>query len=242
MLKVIIPIAGTSELFNPSEYFYPKPLIEINGKPMIEVVLENIMSFSQPFDIIFIIKDQDAKKFYLENTLKILAKNANIITLKKETKGALCSVLMSIDLVQDEDEILILNGDQIIDANFDDIYQFWNESKSDGGLVTFNSVHPRWSYVKSEEGKVTETAEKNPISNHAIAGYYYVKSAKDFFEAAFSVILNENQINGAYFISSIYNEMILKGKKINIYPIAPNQYHSFYSPEKIKNYELQTRR
>jgi len=242
MLKVIIPIAGSSELFNPSEYFYPKPLIEINGRPMIEVVLDSLHEFSVPLDIIFIIRNEDAKKYYLENTLKILAKNAGIVTLKKETKGALCSVLMAIDQVNDDDELLILNGDQIIDESFDAIYQYWQSNQSDGGLVTFRSVHPRWSYVKSEDGLVIETAEKKPISNYAIAGYYYTRSARDFFEAAFNVILNENQINESYYISSAFNELILKNKKINTYEIDSDRYHSFYSPEKIKHYELQSRK
>ena len=41
-LNIIIPIAGTSELFEKAGYMYPKPLIEINGKPMIELVLKKL--------------------------------------------------------------------------------------------------------------------------------------------------------------------------------------------------------
>lgn len=237
MLKVIIPLAGSSDLFNPSEYFYPKPLIEIKGKPMIEVVLESIKDFSVDYEIIFIIKEEDAKKFFLDNTLKILSEKAKIVQLKNATQGALCSVLMAIDIINDEDELIIINGDQIINESFDKIYQNWKTLQSDAGLLTFKSVHPRWSYVKIKDNHIIETAEKNPISNHAIAGYYYIRRAKDFFEAAFNVILNEQKINSSYFISSAFNELILNNKKINFYEIPSENYISFYSPEKITQYE-----
>lgn len=242
MLKIIIPIAGSSELFNPAEYFYPKPLIEINGQPMIEVVLGNLKEFIVPHEIIFIIKNEDAKKFYLDNTLHILSPNSTIIQLQNPTKGALCSVLLSIDKIDDDDEILILNGDQLIEEDFNEIYDYWQNKNADAGLVTFKAVHPRWSYVKLNNEMVTETAEKRPISNQAIAGYYYVRKAKNFFQAAFNVILNEAQINDIYFISSTFNELVLRNMKIYTYEISSEKYISFYSPEKIKQYELAIRK
>jgi len=237
MLKIIIPIAGSSELFQNAGFSYPKPLIEIKGAPMIQWVIERTLSIPEPSRFIFIIKEEDAIKFHLDNTLKLLSPDCQIIKLKKDTKGGLCSVLMAIDRIDKDDSLMILNGDQILDENFNDILNFWKEKHADAGIVTFKSVHPRWSYARIESGEVVQTAEKNPISQHAIAGYYYFARSSEFFEAAFKTILNDVQIDGNYFISPVMNEYVLNNKKVLHYPIENNRYHSFYSPQLIKEFE-----
>ncbi|WP_017258039.1 glycosyltransferase family 2 protein [Pedobacter arcticus] len=237
MLKIIIPLAGSSELFSKAGYFYPKPLIEVLGKPMIEMVLENPLSLKKDIQFIFIIKEEDAAKFHLDSTLKILSPQSKIIKLSHDTKGGLCSVLMAIDDIHENDEVLILNGDQLIDENLKIIYGYWLTNSAEAGLVSFKSVHPRWAYARIEGGVVVQTAEKNPISNHALAGVYYFKKAATFFKAAFSAIKNGVQLDGMYYISPVINEYVLNSQKVVTYTIESNQYHLFYSPQVLQDYE-----
>jgi len=239
MLKIIIPMAGPSDLFLNAGYAYPKPLIEINGVPMIQLVIENAASISGPCKFIFVIRDEDALKYHLDNTLRLLSPECEVIKLKKATKGGLCSVLMAIDHIADDDSLLILNGDQIIDADFDVFMRFWQQNSADAGLVTFKSVHPRWSYARLEDGQVMQTAEKNPISNHAIAGYYYFADARTFFECAFQTIKNDVKLDGNYYTSPVINEYVLRNKKVLNYKIEASQYHSFYSPQLLNEFEKQ---
>ena len=237
MLKIILPLAGSSELFQKAGFPYPKPLIEIKGKPMIEWVIESTKSLGVPNQIIFIIKEEDSNVFHLDNTLKLLDPYCKIVKLKNNTKGGLCSVLMAIDDINDEDSILILNSDQIIDKNLSEVYDFWKHKKSDVGIVTFKSVHPRWSYTLTDDENIIQTAEKNPISNQAIAGYYYFNSAKQFFDCAFQTIINDVQTDGMFYVSPVINEFILRNKKVHYYQIANEQYHSFYSPKLLTEFE-----
>ena len=236
MLKIIVPLGGSSELFTNAGHFYPKPLIEIMGKPMVQLVIENA-SISVPHQFIFIIKEEDAVRFHIDNTLKLLSPGCEIIKLKKATKGGLCSVLMGIDRIADDDSILVINGDQVIDEDFDSIYKYWKDNNADAGIVTFKSVHPRWSYARIEDGSVVQTAEKNPISQHAIAGYYYFDKAATFFECAYQSILNDVQFEGSYYISPVMNEYVLRNKTVLNYKIETEQYHSFYSPHLLQEFE-----
>jgi NDP-sugar pyrophosphorylase family protein len=237
MLKIVIPLAGSSELFTNSGYLYPKPLIEIKGIPMIQHVIENVAFIGQECQFVFIIKNEDALKFHLDNTLRLLCPGCEIVMLKRDTKGGLCSVLMAIEKTEDDDRLLILNGDQIIEEDFNAIYRFWIENNVDAGVVTFTSVHPRWSYARTEDGLVVQTAEKNPISTNAIAGYYYFANASQFFDCAFRVIRNDVQLDGIYYISPVLNEYILLNKKVLTFPVRPEQYHSFYSPQMVNKFE-----
>ncbi|RXR23456.1 glycosyltransferase family 2 protein [Flavobacterium stagni] len=236
MLKIIIPLAGSSELYTNAGFSYPKPLVEIDGKPMIQVVIEQFQSITEPFQAVFILKDEDVRKFHLDNTIRLLAPNSEIVKLKSDTKGALCSILMTIDSLSDEDRILVLNGDQIINHNFQAILSSFDERKADVGIVTFPSVHPRWSYARIENGEVVQTAEKNPISNAAIAGFYFFAKAQDFFTNAFQCILDDVQINGNFFTSSVINEYILKNQKVVDFGISKTDYHSFYAPQNLQEY------
>jgi NDP-sugar pyrophosphorylase family protein len=237
MLKIIIPLGGSSELFSSAGYFYPKPLIEVKGKPMIELVLENPSKIKQEKHFIFIVKEEDCNKFHLDNTLKILCPGSTIIKLKNDTKGGLCSVLMAIDEINQEDSIIILNGDQVIDKNLSDIISYWITKSADAGLVTFKSVHPRWSYARVVDEVVVQTAEKNPISNNAIAGVYYFKNAKNFFKSAYATIKNDVQLDGKYYISPVINDFVLSDLIIIPYHIETKEYHLFYSPQVLHEFE-----
>jgi NDP-sugar pyrophosphorylase family protein len=237
MIKIIIPLGGSSELFASAGYFYPKPLIEVKGKPMIELVLENPMAVDQEKHFIFIVKEDDCNKFHLDNTLKILCPGSSIIRLKNDTRGGLCSVLMAIDEIDPSDSLLILNGDQLIDRDLNEILNFWENLNVDAGLVTFKSVHPRWSYARVIDGKVVQTAEKNPISNSAIAGVYYFTNANTFFNSAFNTIKNDVQLDGKFYISPVINDMVLNNKKIIPFHIDTKEYHLFYSPQVLQEYE-----
>jgi NDP-sugar pyrophosphorylase family protein len=239
MLKIIIPLAGNSDLFTNAGFHYPKPLIESKGKTLIEWVIENPAKHRVVNNFLFIIREEDVVKYHLDNTLKLLLPNCEIVILKKLTRGSLCSVLMSIDCIGDNDELLILNGDQVINFDFNEFYDYWKSINADSGLVLFESVHPRWSYARLENNFVVETAEKNPISNKSIAGYYYFKNAKMFFENAFEVILNDVKYEDNYFISPVINQYVLKNLKVGAFQIDKSLYHSFYSPQMLIEFERQ---
>jgi NDP-sugar pyrophosphorylase family protein len=241
MLKIIIPLAGASDLFVNSGYHYPKPLIEINGKTMIELVVSNPSKIKKQHQFVFIIKEEDIIKYHLDNTLKLISPDCEIIKIKNSTKGGLCSVLMAIDNVKNDDSLLILNGDQILDLDFDQVDNFWNNENVSAGIVTFNSVHPRWSYARLENELVVQTAEKNPISNQSIAGYYYFEKAVEFFSAAFETIKNDVHFEGMYYISPVINQYVLQNKIVKAYKIDNEKFHSFYSPQLMVEYERSTK-
>jgi len=237
MLNIIIPLAGPSDIFYNAGYIYPKPLIEIGNRPMIEVVLENPAMIKGDKRFIFVVKEEDCVKFHLDNTLRLLDETAKVVVLKKKTSGALCSILMCIDLLDKNDELLVLNADQLVDMDFNKPLDSFRKQQTDSGVVTFPSIHPRWSYARVQDDVVVETAEKNPISNNAIAGFYYFRQTGLFFENAFAAVRKSGGIDGNYFTSFVINEYILANKKVSFYPIEKGKYFSFYSPQMITEFE-----
>ncbi|MES2823703.1 MAG: glycosyltransferase family 2 protein [Pseudomonadota bacterium] len=243
MLTIIVPMAGNSVFFPDSQYRFPKIFQEILGRPMIQVVIENLMQIKGDKRFVFIINDIDAKKFRLDNVLKMLTdNNCDIVYQSAPTKGAVCSLLLGVKYLNADGPVIISNADQIIDHDYNKIISFFNQPDIDGGVVCFDSVHPQWSYARvAGDNLLLETAEKEPISRYAIAGLYYFSKGRDFVESAMQSIMKDRSHEGVYYTSLVLNEMILKRKKLMTYCIEKNEYRSFYSPEKIQEYEQRSK-
>ncbi|MDC0415208.1 glycosyltransferase family 2 protein [Gammaproteobacteria bacterium] len=236
MINIVIPMAGKDVYFSKKDYLFSKYLIEINGKTMIEHVIENYSSIKEK-RFIFIINKPNSDQHHLDNILKILTDyKCEIIVVEKETMGAACSVMLAIDYINNESNLIIANPDQIFDRKISDIIgKFINY---DSGVPVFHSVHPRYSYVRKDENDmVFEVAEKNPISNYAIAGLFFFSEGRAFISSVESMIKKSNHLNGLFFISPCLNEIILRNKTVHALTLDNKEYHTFYTPKKIEEYE-----
>ena len=234
MINVLLPSMGKSNFFK--ESFFPKSLVEIKGKTMLELVIDNYKLLN-PKSYIFVFSEEDCLRFHIDSSAKILANCSEIIKLRNQTSGALCTCLMAAEYINDGNPLVIANCDQVIDVDYSSVLRHFDRIEADAGVITFPNIHPRWSYARKNGEEIVEVAEKRPLSKDAIAGFYYYKHGRDFIEAAKRAIMKQNCTNGKYYISASINEMILMGKRIGYFDINKNQYHSFYSPAKIKEYE-----
>jgi dTDP-glucose pyrophosphorylase len=232
-------MGGKSLFFDDKRFVFPKPLLEIQGKTMIQHVIEYLNKIEGQKRFIFIINQQDADKYHLDNVVALLTDESSVIIHQQgDTKGAVCSALLAIDYIDTDAPLVISNADQIIDAGVNEAIAEFRGKGADGGAICFESVHPQWSYVFADPtGLILETAEKRPISRNAIAGFYFYKHGRDFVRSAMRCIEKDVNVQGRYFISMAFNEMILEGKSIRMVKIPNSAYHSFYSPEKIDLFE-----
>ncbi len=240
-MRYLIPIASEHDLFPRAEFHFPKPLIEVDGQPMIVRVIENLKAEDPSADFIFVVRAEDCRTFSLDRALvEATDGRAHVIALEKPTAGAACSALMAIDVIDDDEPLVVCNGDQILEAGIAAALSAFGSAHADAGVITFPSVHPRWSYVRlSEQGEVVEAAEKRVISRRAIAGFYYFRTGKSFVQAAQRSILNERGMDGRYFIAPVLNELVLEGGRILHYDIPAEAFQSLFSPKRLESYEHQ---
>jgi NDP-sugar pyrophosphorylase family protein len=246
-INVLLPMAGGSALFDPQLYPYPLPLTELCGKPMIEHVINNLATLAASHDelrFICVVKAEDCNRFHLDHTLELLAPGRiEVVKLAADTQGALCSALMAIQHIHNDDPLVIANVDQLIEPGLKNLFAELQASGCDAGCLSFDAVHPRWSYVRVEgDGLVVEAAEKKPISRHAIAGFYYFAKGRLFVEAAQRTVLNQSSVGAQFFVSLAFNELILDGKTVRALTVPQHQYHSFYTPQRIEDYERERAR
>ena len=222
-------MAGEGKRFIEEGFSFPKPLIDIKGKPMIQWVTENIGVNGR---FIFIVKEEEYEKYNLKYLLNLLENDCEIVRLKESTNGAAETVLAAKDLIGDE-PIAIINSDQYMNWNSNEFFYAMAADECDGGIVTFESTHPKWSFVKTgKDGFIVETAEKKPISNMATAGVYYFRKGSDYVKYANRMIKKKLSVNGVYFVCPVYNELIADKGKVRAFPI--DGMWSFSTPEDVK--------
>lgn len=240
-VRYLVPMAAEDDLFSRSDYHFPKPLIEIDGVPMVARFIDNILQHDPAAEFVFVVRAEHCRSFGLDLTLRESSPNGcRIVMVENATAGAACSALLAIDHIDDDRPLVVCNGDQIIQHDIRQALDKFSRSAADAGVITFDSVHPRWSYVRLDtEGRVVEAAEKRVVSRHAIAGFYYFAKGRAFVEAAKASILADRSHNGRFFISPTLNELILQGLCIESYAIPAGDYQSLFSPQRLENYERQ---
>lgn len=210
-LNVLIPMAGAGSRFSSAGYTFPKPLIEVNGKPMIQVVVENL---NIDANYTFIVQKEHYEKYSLKYLLNLVAPNCNIVQVDGLTEGAACTALLAKEFINSENPLVIANSDQYVDWNSNEVMYAFRADEIDGGIVTFKASHPKWSYAKLDsDGFVSRVAEKQVISDLATVGIYYWKHGADFVKYAEQMIEKNIRVNNEFYVAPVFNQAIEDGKK-----------------------------
>ena len=231
-MNVLIPMAGAGARFQQAGYTFPKPLIDVESKPMIQVVVDNL-NIDATFT--YVVQKEHRLKYNLDTLLKLITPGCNIVEVDGITEGAACTTLLAKEFINNNEPLLMANSDQFIEWDSNEFMYKMIEQKVDGGILTFNAIHPKWSFAKIDEyGYVTEVAEKNPISNIATVGVYYWAKGSDYVKYAEQMISKNIRTNNEFYVCPVFNEAISGGKKIKIFNIE--KMWGLGTPEDLKYY------
>lgn len=213
-LNVLIPMAGAGTRFAQAGYTFPKPLIEIHNKPMIQVVTDNL---NIEANYIFLVQKEHYEKYNLQSVLNVLKPGCTIVQVDGLTEGAACTTLLAKEFINNDSPLVMANSDQFVEWDSNNVMYSFSADGIDGGILTFKATHPKWSYAKLDDnGFVTEVAEKKPISDNATVGIYYWKKGSDYVKYAEQMIEKNIRTNNEFYVCPVFNEAILDCKKIRI--------------------------
>ena len=231
-LNVVIPMAGAGSRFAKAGYTFPKPLIEVGGKPMIQVVVENL---NIDANYIFIVQNSHREQYNLDTTLRLIAPGCKIIGIDGVTEGAACTVLLAKEYINNGNPLFFANSDQFVEWNSSEFFYRMQETDADGGIPIFKSTHPKWSFARLDENNhVVEVQEKNPISDNATVGFYYFKKGSDFVRNAEEMILANDRVNNEFYLCPVYNYIVKNGGVVRISEIK--EMWGLGTPEDLDTY------
>lgn len=226
--NVLIPMAGLGSRFIEAGYKKPKPLIDINGVPMIKAVVD---SLGIDGNYIFIVQKEHSVKYHLLDVLDSIAPGCNIVELDGHTDGAARTALTASHLIDNDRPLIIANSDQIVKWQgqvFAKLVTDWNV------VALFEAEDPKWSFAKIENNLITEIAEKKVISNNASVGIYGWSKGSDYVKYARLMIARDIRTNNEFYIAPVYNGAIADGKKVH--PFFVEKMHGTGTPEDLTEY------
>jgi HAD superfamily hydrolase (TIGR01509 family) len=231
-MNVLIPMAGAGSRFQQAGYTFPKPLIDVEGKPMIQVVIDNL---NIDATYIYVVQKEHRERYNLDTLLNLITPNCKIVEVDGLTEGAACTTLLAKEFIDSDAPLVMANSDQFVEWDSNEFMYKMIEQKVDGGIVTFTATHPKWSFAKVDEyGYVTEVAEKNPISDIATVGIYYWAKGSDYVKYAEQMIIKNIRTNNEFYTCPTFNEAIGDGKKIKTFNI--DKMWGLGTPEDLKYY------
>lgn len=228
--------AGAEAQRNTGEY--PDFLTEHGSTTLLETLISKC-SVLDPAKIVCLFASSDVTKYHLKNLVSQLSPVASIIPVHDRTMGAACTALLASGEVDNDEELLIIGSNEYLDDSLDTIVSHFRSQKAQAGVVSFSSVHPRYSFVRLDDnGDVIESTEKNPISKNAIAGTFWFKRGKDFVRAAKNLIRKDTKVDDVFYIAPALNELVLEGLRIVSFKIEADRYHPLKSQTQINAYEV----
>ncbi len=236
MTNVLVLAAGDPG-FDAEDGGYPLCLTEFDGVPLIERIATACKTLDRG-RFVFAMREVDAARFHLDNVIRMLVPDAAIVKAGK-TRGAACTALLAAAHIDNDEDLLVMNTNELVDIDLAGLVEGFAGRRLDAGVVTFRSVHPRYSYVAVDaSGLVTEAAEKNPISHHATAGIYWYARGSDLISAIKAMIRRDANIDDAFFICPAFNEMVLAQARIGIHAIEAAQYRPLKTGRQLHQIEM----
>jgi dTDP-glucose pyrophosphorylase len=238
-MRLVALMAGDSGAFEIAGHPYPKNLVEIDGLPLVQRVVENLIPVVGIADkAVFLVPRDEDRRFHTADVIRLLAPAADVVPVPHLDSGAACTALHAIARIVRDEPLLIVNGDQILDVDVTEVVAGFEAQGLDAGVITFDAVHPRWSYVRcDDDGLVVEAAEKRPISRLATAGVYWYRRGGDLVDAVMALIRKDASVDGRFYVCPAFNELVLRGLSIGTRHIDRSEYHSLATPRGVAGYE-----
>lgn len=242
-MQIIIPMSGQGRRFLDAGYEVPKPLIIVDKKPIIEHVVN---LFPKETSFIFICNKDHLKMTQMRSVLKRIAPTGKIIEIKSHKLGPVYAVSKIFDSINDEEEVIVNYCDFSSYWDYKDFLKLTRHRNADGAIVAYRGFHPHmlgstnYAFMKEKDQWLIQIKEKEPFTSnrmleYASNGTYYFKKGsmvKEYFAKALNKDLS---INGEYYVSLVYNEMIADRLKISIYEVQ--HMLQWGSPQDLEEYQ-----
>ncbi len=223
MINLVIPMAGKGSRFLDAGYKTPKPLIDVKGLPMFAWAAKSFLPIYEEHGsecrFIYVAHDVQDEEYGIKSEIIKVQRElfpeaeVEIILVPPGDRGQAESVAHAREFIK-EGRLVIFNADTYSPST--ELAAQIDDETIDGSLVCFDSKDPRMSFAKVEKGVVTQTTEKDPISNHASNGMYYFRDGKDFLDATDEAMSKDERTGNEFYVAPLYNKLIAKGKKIVI--------------------------
>lgn len=244
-MQIIVPMSGFGERFRRAGYDVPKPLIVVDGKPIIAHVID---MFPGETDFLFICNQDhlDTPEYALAEQLAKYCPTGRIVGIPPHKLGPVNAVLQAVEHIDLDKPTIVNYCDFTCVWDYRDFVDFVVESGCDGAIPCYTGFHPHmlgsitYAYVRNEGVRITAIQEKqsytdNPMGEFCSSGTYYYASAGMMLDAFRRCIGHADlSYNNEYFASLAYRPLMTDGRQILVYEL--NHFMQWGTPQDLEEY------
>ncbi len=242
-MLIFIPMSGFGDRYKRAGYSQPKPLIPVDGQPMIERV---ISCFPKDSDFLFAVNRQHAEQTELVAVASKLAPRSKTIVIEPHKDGPVQTVLAVAEHLPDEREVLLNYCDFGVDWSFEAFRSWLDACRWDGAMTAYRGFHPHslgpqlYAYMRSEGDRVLEIREKhhftpNKLEEYASSGLYYFRRGADLKRLSRELTESGERVNNEFYISTVMQKLIEAGGHVGVHPLK--HFYQWGTPDDLRDYE-----
>ena len=219
-VQLVIPMAGEGRRFSDAGYTSPKPLLEIDGRPMFELVIRNLM-LPAVERVVLLSRDEWDLSTSVTSLSSALGMQISNISVSGTTDGPAGTVELAAPVLDLDAPVVVANSDQYVSGDLSGFYGAI-EAGSPGVILAMQDDDPKWSYVRvDDQGNALELREKVVISPVATVGIYAFSSARLMLEAFRDMRERQDITNGEYYVAPSYRYLIEQGAEVRVIDLGP---------------------
>jgi len=237
-------MSGFGERFRRVGYSVPKPLIEINGKPIVAHVID---MFPGESDFVFICNQEhlDDPTYRMEAILKEFVPSGRIVGIPPHKLGPVNAVYQVLHLLDPTEPVIVNYCDFTCYWDWHHFKRYVKETACAGAIPAYKGFHPHslgstnYAYMRETDGWVQDIQEKQPYTNnrmeeYASSGTYYFASAQIMGEAFRTVMEQDLNVGGEYYVSLAYKPLLENKNPVAVYPLQ--HFMQWGTPEDVAEY------
>lgn len=241
-MLIFIPMAGFGDRYIRAGFTEPKPLIPVDGKPMIERVVSTFPGAK----FLFCVNAKHAAETEVKTTLERIAPGAPIVVIEPHKDGPVRTLLDCAEHIPDDEEVVLNYCDFGVDWSFPDFQKWLADGKWDGAMTAYKGFHPHslgptlYAYMRNEGDRVVEIREKHhftddKLEEYASSGLYYFRSGAEMKRVAKKLVAQGERVNGEFYVSMLMQVLIEEGKRVGVYPLR--HFYQWGTPEDLRDFE-----
>lgn len=235
-VNILVLAAGQSHSED-GEISYPFCLTDFEGSTLIERLISNTQEIKNA-SYTFALRDDEVERYHLDRVVRNISPGCNIVRVPNTTHGSACTTLLAASQLPPEEEVLVISANELVDIDFNEVIAEFRKRELDAGTLTFRSVQPRYSYVKTDKnGYVIEAAQKKPISLFATVGVFWFSTSKNLVESIKNMIRKDANVDGNFYVAPAFNEIILDQGKIGTVEIDTKRYHPLKTERQVHQFD-----
>lgn len=239
-------MSGFGERFRRAGYEIPKPLISLEGKPIVAHV---IAMFPGETDFIFVCNQEhlDEPSYRMAETLRHYCPSGQVVGILPHKLGPVHAVQQVAHLIRRDAPVIVNYCDFTCYWDWENFKHFVTDSGCVGAIPAYRGFHPHtlgntnYAYLREVDGWVQDIQEKQPYTSNrmeefASSGTYYFQSGAIMLQAFAETKALQRHVGGEYYVSLCYKPLLAANQPVAVYPLQ--HFMQWGTPEDVSEYQM----